>query len=220
MGRIMQLHSQRGGTFLGFIIGLVLGLAVALAAAIYVTKVPTPFSNKNQTRSTDQDVQETEKNKDWNPNSVFQPKPPAEAPAAPSAPAADAATDKSASGTAGKSAAEAPKAEPRPAVTADPLGDLAKSKSGLSTPATPANAADPFDYVIQVGAYRTSSDADAQKAKLALMGLDAKVSERDQAGRTVYRVRLGPFADKAAAERIRARLEGSGIENTLVRVQR
>lgn len=220
MGRIMQLHSQRGGTFLGFIIGLVLGLAVALAVAIYVTKVPTPFSNKNQTRSTDQDVQETEKNKDWNPNSVFQPKPPAEAPAAPSAPAADATTDKSASGTTGKSAAEAPKAEPRPAVTADPLGDLAKSKSGLSTPATPANAADPFDYVIQVGAYRTSSDADAQKAKLALMGLDAKVSERDQAGRTVYRVRLGPFADKAAAERIRARLEGSGIENTLVRVQR
>lgn len=216
----MQLHSQRGGTFLGFIIGLVLGLAVALAVAIYVTKVPTPFSNKNQTRSTDQDVQETEKNKDWNPNSVFQPKPPAEAPAAPSAPAADAATDKAASGTGGKSAAEAPKAEPRPAVTADPLGDLAKSKSGLSTPATPANAADPFDYVIQVGAYRTSSDADAQKAKLALMGLDAKVSERDQAGRTVYRVRLGPFADKAAAERIRARLEGSGIENTLVRVQR
>lgn len=220
MGRIMQLHSQRGGTFLGFIIGLVLGLAVALAVAIYVTKVPTPFSNKNQTRSTDQDVQETEKNKDWNPNSVFQPKPPAEAPAAPSAPAADATTNKSASGTTGKSAAEAPKAEPRPAVTADPLGDLAKSKSGLSTPATPANAADPFDYVIQVGAYRTSSDADAQKAKLALMGLDAKVSERDQAGRTVYRVRLGPFADKAAAERIRARLEGSGIENTLVRVQR
>ncbi|MGB4193427.1 SPOR domain-containing protein [Limnohabitans sp. Hippo3] len=216
----MQLHSQRGGTFLGFIIGLVLGLAVALAVAIYVTKVPTPFSNKNQTRSTDQDVQETEKNKDWNPNSVFQPKPPADAPAAPSAPAADATTDKSASGTTGKSAAEAPKAEPRPAVTADPLGDLAKSKSGLSTPATPANAADPFDYVIQVGAYRTSSDADAQKAKLALMGLDAKVSERDQAGRTVYRVRLGPFADKAAAERIRARLEGSGIENTLVRVQR
>ncbi|MFY9184656.1 SPOR domain-containing protein, partial [Limnohabitans sp.] len=214
----MQLHSQRGGTFLGFIIGLVLGLAVALAVAIYVTKVPTPFSNKNQTRSTDQDVQETEKNKDWNPNSVFQPKPPADAPAAPSAPAADATTDKSASGTTGKSAAEAPKAEPRPAVTADPLGDLAKSKSGLSTPATPANAADPFDYVIQVGAYRTSSDADAQKAKLALMGLDAKVSERDQAGRTVYRVRLGPFADKAAAERIRARLEGSGIENTLVRV--
>jgi cell division protein FtsN len=216
----MPLHSQRGGTFLGFIIGLVLGLGVALAVAIYVTKVPTPFSNKNQPRTNDQDVQETEKNKDWNPNSVFQPKPPAEAPAEPAATTPDAGADKNAPGTVGKSAPEAPKAEPRPAVTADPLGDLAKSKSGLSTPAAPANAADPFDYVIQVGAYRTSNDADAQKAKLALMGLDAKVSERDQAGRTVYRVRLGPFADKAAAERIRTRLEGSGIENTLVRVQR
>ena len=224
----MQLHNQRGGTFLGFIIGLVLGLGVALAVAIYVTKVPTPFSNKNQPRTTEQDTQENQKNKDWNPNSVLQPKPPAEVPV-PANPTAEGA-DKAAPETTSKAPAEAPKPEPRPAVTADPLGDLAKSKTGLSTPVTPnttpsgntsGNAsADPFDYVVQVGAYRNSSEADAQKAKLALMGLDAKVSERDQSGRTVYRVRLGPFADKAAAERVRTRLESSGIENTLVRVQR
>ena len=230
----MQLHTQRGGTFLGFIIGLVIGLGVALAVAIYVTKVPTPFSNKNQPRTTEQDTQENQKNKDWNPNSVLQPKPPAEVPV-PANPTAEGA-DKAAPETTSKAPAEAPKPEPRPAVTADPLGDLAKSKSGLSTPATPntttsgnpsgnssgnpSASADPFDYVVQVGAYRSSSEADAQKAKLALMGLDAKVSERDQSGRTVYRVRLGPFADKAAAERVRTRLESSGIENTLVRVQR
>jgi cell division protein FtsN len=100
------------------------------------------------------------------------------------------------------------------------LGDLAKSKSGLNTPAAPADASDPFDYVVQVGAYRTSADADAQKAKLALLGLDAKVSERDQAGRVIYRVRLGPFSDKNAAERVRAQLESNGIDNTLVRMQR
>ena len=221
----MKLHPQRGGTFLGFIIGLVIGLGVALAVAVYVTKVPTPFSNKNQTRTNDQDVQESQKNKDWNPNGVFQPKPPADVPATPGAvpgatPAPATAADKPATVPPTKSTPEVSKTEQRPAVTADPLGDLAKSKSGLSTPAASNASADPFDYVIQVGAYRTSNDADAQKAKLALMGLDAKVSERDQAGRTVFRVRLGPFADKAAAERIRARLEGSGIENTLVRVQR
>lgn len=214
MGRIMQLHSQRGGTFLGFIIGLVLGLGVALAVAIYVTKVPTPFSNKNQPRTNAQDVQESEKNKDWNPNSVLQPKAPAESPAAPDASAA-VTTPQPADKAADKAATP-----PRPAVTADPLGDLAKSKSGLSTPAAPADASDPFDYVVQAGAYRTSADADAQKAKLALLGLDAKVSERDQAGRVVYRVRLGPFSDKNAAERIRAQLESNGIDNTLVRVQR
>ena len=209
----MTLNKQGGGTFLGFIIGLVLGLGVALAVAIYVTKVPTPFSNKNQPRTPAQDVQETEKNKDWNPNSVLQPKAPAEPPASPDASAAVATP---------QTADKAP-APPRPAVTADPLGDLAKAKSGLNTPGTPAapaDASDPFDYVVQAGAFRTSADADAQKAKLALLGLDAKVSERDQAGRVVYRVRLGPFNDKNAAERIRAQLESNGIDNTLVRVQR
>ena len=53
-----------------------------------------------------------------------------------------------------------------------------------------------------------------------MLGLDAKVSERDQAGRVVYRVRMGPFNDKNTAERIRTQLEANGIENTLVRVQR
>ena len=198
--------------------GLVLGLGLSLAVAIYVTKVPTPFSNKNQPRSSEQDNAETQKNKDWNPNTVFQPKAPAEVPASPTA--SPSATDKSAEKPAEKTATDAPKTEPRPAVTADPLGDLAKSKSGLSTPATASNVADPFDYVIQVGAYRTLADADAQKAKLAMMGLDAKVSERDQGGRTVFRVRLGPYDDKVAAEKVRTKLEGNSIENTLVRVQR
>lgn len=222
----MMKNTQRGGTFLGFIMGLVLGLGLSLAVAIYVTKVPTPFSNKNQPRSSEQDSAETQKNKDWNPNTVFQPKAPAEVPASPTATsatsstAAPATTPSATDKPTDKTAAEAPKAEPRPAVTADPLGDLAKAKSGLSTPATPGNTADPFDYVIQVGAYRTTADADAQKAKLALIGLDAKVSERDQGGRTVYRVRLGPYDDKGAAEKVRAKLESNSIENTLVRVQR
>jgi cell division protein FtsN len=211
-------NSQRGGTFMGFIMGLVVGLGLSLAVAIYVTKVPTPFSNKNQPRSSEQDKAETQKNKDWNPNTVLQPKPPAEQPSSPIEPSAEVQPkpiDKPVAPP-----AEAPKAEHRPAVSADPLGDLAKAKSGLTTPASGANAGDPFDYVIQVGAYRSAADADAQKAKLAMMGLDAKVSERDQGGRTVFRVRLGPYDDKAAAEKVRTRLESSSIENTLVRVQR
>jgi cell division protein FtsN len=165
-------------------------------------------------------VQENEKNKDWNPNTVLQPKAPAEPPAPPDASAA-AATPQDAD----KSTEKVP-APPRPAVTADPLGDLAKAKSGLTTPATPstskapADAGDPFIYAVQAGAYRTSADADAQKAKLALLGLDAKVSERDQAGRVVYRVRLGPFNDKSAAEQMRTQLESNGIDNTLVRLLR
>ena len=201
---------QRGTTLLGFVLGLVVGLAVALGVAMYVTKVPTPFSNKNQTRSPEQDAVEVEKNKDWNPNGALQPKPAASAPEpglVSPAPAPAAVP------------VETARPEVKPAVQADPLGDLAKSKGGLAT--TPAAAvAEPFTYFVQVGAYRSAAEAEGQKARMALMGLDAKVSEREQAGRTVYRVRLGPFEDKASAERVHSKLDAANVENTIVRIQR
>ncbi len=200
---------QRGGTFLGFILGLVIGLGVALGVAMYVTKVPTPFSNKNQTRSPEQDAVENQKNKDWNPNGVLQPKG-----------AASAAEPGLVTPSPAPVPVETARPEVKPAVQADPLGDLAKSKAGLSSPAGNAGAAEPFTYVIQVGAYRSLAEAESQKARMALMGLDAKVSEREQAGRIVYRVRLGPFDDKAAADRVHAKLEGVQVESTVVRMQR
>jgi len=201
---------QRGTTLLGFVLGLVVGLAVALGVAMYVTKVPTPFSNKNQTRSPEQDAVEVEKNKDWNPNGALQPKPAASVPEpglVTPAPAPAAVP------------VETARPEVKPAVQADPLGDLAKSKGGLATPTAPA-AAEPFTYFVQVGAYRSAAEAEGQKARMALMGLDAKVSEREQAGRTVYRVRLGPFEDKASAERVHSKLDAANVENTIVRIQR
>lgn len=208
-----KAQRQHGGTLLGFILGLVIGLGVALGVAMYVTKVPTPFSNKNQTRSSDQDAVESQKNKDWNPNGVLQPKAPASVPVDPAATPASAP----ASAAALPGAVEAPRKEVKPAVSADPLGDLAKTK----TAGSPGDAqAEPFQYFVQVGAYRSQAEADAQKARMALMGLDARVSEREQAGRTVYRVRLGPFDDKAVAERLHARLDGAQIDNTIVRIQR
>jgi cell division protein FtsN len=54
---------------------------------------------------------------------------------------------------------------------------------------------------------------------MSLLALDAKVSERDQGGRTVYRVRVGPL-DKAEAERVRAKLEAAHLDSAMVRVQR
>ena len=222
------MQAQRGGTFLGFILGLVVGLGVALGVAIYVMKVPTPFSNKVNAPGSETP---NATSKDWNPNSVFQPKAPAETPQAPgeaptsSAPvkAASDAPAKPAPTSVAPAAPATPAAKPAatPAVSADPLGDLVKNQSGLSTAASDTKpAADPYSYYIQVGAFRTSTDADGLRAKLALQGFDAKVSERDQSGRTVYRVRLGPFDTKASAETMRSRLDKQGVENTLVRVQR
>lgn len=213
------MNTQRGGTLLGLIIGALIGLGAALAVAVYITKVPVPFMNKGQSRSPDHDAAEAKKNRDWDPNAPLYGKNPAKPAAAPVAPAAAGGpvTDVTpqAPATAQKPIAD-PAAKPaKPA--ADPIGDLAKAK--LAAPA-PAAGADPFNYFVQVGAFRTPEDAEQQRAKISLMGLEAKVTEREQAGRTVFRVRLGPFDKKEDADKAKERLDGSGIETAMVRVQR
>jgi cell division protein FtsN len=46
------------------------------------------------------------------------------------------------------------------------------------------------------------------------------VTEREQSGRTVYRVRVGPFEKKEEADKQKERLESNGVETALVRQQR
>ena len=88
------------------------------------------------------------------------------------------------------------------------------------TPKSTKPGADPFTYFVQVGAYGKPEDAEQQRARIGLMGLSAKVSEREQSGRTMYRVRLGPYDRKDDADATQERLSGSGVEAALVRVER
>ncbi len=231
-------HAQQGGSILGFIIGCVFGLGIALAVAVYVAKVPSPFVNKGQSRTAEQDAQEAKKNKDWDPNAPLYGKNPAK-PATPApvaapppgvaaAPAAGASAPAAAPtpvapavaggpGTAVKPDPVKPDAKPvpptAPAASADPLGDLAKARSSSS-------GAEPFVYFVQVGAYRNAEDAETQRAKLSLSGIEAKVTEREQSGRAIFRVRVGPFEKKDDAERAKEKLDGAGMDTALVRVQR
>lgn len=202
------MKQQRGGTFLGFIIGVVVGLGTALAVAVYVTKVPVPFVDRGPSRGVDQDASESKKNKDWDPNAPLYGKNPAK-PAAP----ASAATAAQGAASAPTAAAPAPKPELKPAVSSDPLGDLARARAAGAT-------AEPFTYFVQVGAFRTPEDAESQRAKLSLGGVEAKVTEREQSGRTVFRVRVGPFDRKEDADRAKEKLDAIGLETALVRVQR
>jgi len=236
---------QRGNTIIGLIIGIVVGLGAALGIAVYVTKVPIPFVSKTQRNGAEQDEAEARRNRDWDPNGPLAGKagqakapPPAAAPAttAPTATAPAASgpvpvtvAPGASNGASTTTAAARPKA-PVPAVVAppsdDPIGDLARSRTnGASTTtaaAAPsaAPAVDPFLYFVQAGAFRSTEDAEAQRAKLSLMGVEAKVTEREQAGRTVYRVRAGPFNKKDDADRLKERLDNGGLDAALVRVQR
>lgn len=243
------MKKQRGGTLLGLVIGALVGLGIALTVAVYVTKVPVPFMNKSPSSSPDSDAAEARKNKDWNPNAPLAGKNPARAapsaagelslPAEP--PAASSVPDPA---PAPKDASKAERAVVPPAKTttltiptpapaasaplaaakpvrppsADPLGDLAKART--ESPALAPGVSDPFNYFIQAGAYRTPEDAEQQRARLLLLGMQARITEREQAGRTVYRVRIGPFDKKDDADKVKDKLDNSSIETALVRVQR
>jgi len=97
------------------------------------------------------------------------------------------------------------------------MGDLIKSREGE---AAPAAEADPFNYFVQAGAFQSPAEAESQRARLAMLGFDPKVSEREQAGQLIHRVRLGPFRSKAEAERTQERLTAQGVKVALIRVQR
>lgn len=203
--------SSLGGTLIGFVVGLLVGLGIALAVAVYVTRVPIPFVDRNVSRNAGQDALEAERNKGWNPNRALSGGAAAPAPAA----------VPEAAGAIVVPPADGRALPPAPA-PADPLGDLVQSRLGQAPAAAPAAApgADPFTYFVQAGAYRTPEDAETQRAKLAMLGITAEVSEREQAGRTVYRVRVGPFNQKALADLTQEQLEVNGVEAALVRIQR
>ncbi|MEZ5702248.1 MAG: SPOR domain-containing protein [Burkholderiaceae bacterium] len=223
---IKAARSQRGGTLVGLVIGILIGLAAALAVAVYVSHVPVPFVDRGVTRKPGQDEAEAERNKGWNPNAglVGTPAP---------------LPDPTLSGQPGNGPTllEPGASDPSGAVSGnDPLGDLVRSKlgDGASAEQAPAPAAvaavppqssdngqaQPFVYFVQVGAFSSPDDANAQRAKVALMGMASQVTEREQGGRTVYRVRLGPFNQRPMAEATRDQLQKGGLEAALVRVER
>ncbi len=113
-----------------------------------------------------------------------------------------------------KAAEKAP--EKTPEKSADKASD--SKKTDLKTAA--AAAADPFIYFVQAGAFVRAEDAEQQRAKLAMLGFTAKVMEREQSGRTVLRVRIGPMDKRDEAEDLQKKVEAAGIEANLVRVQR
>lgn len=240
------MQGQRGGFVLGLIVGLLLGLAIALGVAMYVAKVPVPLMNKVQPRTPEQDAAEAQKNKGWDPNASLAGKQPPRPQMGASGAGAPGDGDQKATPLAeGQHAppalpapmrTEATASAPAPAATkgggsdqgngkrekeaaallgTTPAGDAGKA------PMAPAAAADPgYTYWVQVGAYARPEDAEAQRAKLAMEGVQAKLNDREQNGKVVHRVRLGPFDTRDEAEAQRQKIIGAMPEASLVRVER
>ncbi|MDH5432557.1 MAG: SPOR domain-containing protein [Gammaproteobacteria bacterium] len=70
---------------------------------------------------------------------------------------------------------------------------------------------DRYYYTMSCGSFRDESRADELKALIALTGNNSTIKTVNVQGTTFYRVELGPFNRKRAAESIRHRLEDNDI---------
>jgi cell division protein FtsN len=122
----------------------------------------------------------------------------------------------------------APAAAPKPGAVAAGTAGTAATPAAAGTAGTPAAAparstapqVDAFVYFVQAGAYTRNDDAEHQRARLGLMGYTATISEREQSGRTMYRVRVGPLRSRDEADGMQQRLQEAAIETQIVRVER
>ena len=156
----------------------------------------------------------TEKNRNWDPNSALAGRNPApSASGVVSEPAIPAARPTLA-------APAAIDVAPRPAVGAASSAIARAAAPKASQPVASTLAAGAFTYFVQAGAYSRSEDAEQQRAKLAMLGVESRLTEREQGGKMVYRVRVGPFERREDAENAKEKLGDSGVDSALVAVQK
>ena len=90
-----------------------------------------------------------------------------------------------------------------------------------TTNATPPDAAPQVSthYYLQAGAFSNAGDADQMKARLALLGFEARVEvSGSQDSAPLSRVQIGPYLALDELNSARARLTQGGIETLLVRL--
>lgn len=194
---IVQSDREFGGTILGLVIGLAIGLSLALAVAFYISKTPP---------------QERPGVKAPNLPLSIKPAAPAEATASEEEkPAPQIDLNKPLQG----------KSPAIPSSSADPIADIATGKSPADAAASAkADAKTEVVFFVQTGAFPSQSEADAQKASLAMQGMQSQISEGLVDGKSVWRVRIGPFANVDDSGIVRSKLTGMGIKPAVIKVNK
>ncbi|MCU6434813.1 SPOR domain-containing protein [Undibacterium sp. Jales W-56] len=211
-------HSQQkqyGGTLLGLIIGLVIGLALAVAVALLITKSSTPFTNKGNKAADTPVTQIQDPNKPLYGNKDAVKDAAKDFVKDDAAKAAEAAANKAHENKSeAKSETKDTKADSK-AVLVD------KSAAQDKADAKPADVVDDkYIYYLQAGAFRDQADAESARAKLALIGFEARISEKPSDTGNLYRVRIGPFNQIETMNRMRAKLSENSVDVAVVRTAR
>jgi cell division protein FtsN len=109
---------------------------------------------------------------------------------------------------------------PAPAEAPTPHADTASAAPQAPAARTAATApADGARYLLQAGAFAASGDAEALKARIALLGLSARVESAQINGKTLYRVRMGPYGTAAELAEAKRKLEAGGLPAMAIRVR-
>ncbi len=217
--------AMAGGTFAGFLIGLVCGLTIAVVVAVYITRSPVPFVNKAG-RAPDRAVDLVPGAELPDPNrplySKTRPSGSGQVPEAAPTQAPDAEPERGS--ILDRLFGRTPERDPAPAPVvvaparppADPAKGSAKAPDAQPGSPTAPEVAQP-GYLLQAGAFRSQSDADAMRGRLALVGFEARVVSAEVNGQSMYRVRVGPYSQLEDMNKARARLAENGIEASVVR---
>jgi cell division protein FtsN len=73
-------------------------------------------------------------------------------------------------------------------------------------------------YVLQAGSYKTFTDADRVRAKLALQGIESKVQQVSVDNDTWHRIRIGPITKLDELNRLRQILRKADVDVLVIRV--
>ncbi|TQK02873.1 SPOR domain-containing protein [Herbaspirillum sp. SJZ107] len=244
--KLRSFTRQRGSTLTGIIIGLVIGLGIAVAVALTITKGASPFTEKTAKAGRPADPapgQALDPNKPMYGNrdaartaskevaekAAARSARPAEMPAPARTPAPAAAPSDDPLGAAIAGLKEPAEARPEPArsesrqvaMNTRPSAPVAAPTTAPASPSSSASSgSDRTIYYLQFGAFRNMSDAEATRAKLALLGFETTISDHTNDSGVLHRVRLGPFNQVEAMNKARAKLLDSGVDVAIVRNQR
>lgn|GEM_PF-194099 len=84
-------------------------------------------------------------------------------------------------------------------------------------PEKPPKTDSPKQVYLQVGAFAHEMEADNLKARLALLGVDAKIQSTTTEKGLLHRVRIGPLGRSEDVDRLRAQLKAEGMNPTPVK---
>lgn len=101
---------------------------------------------------------------------------------------------------------------------ADPASVDAAPPDDAGADATPV-AADGARYILQAGSFSTPGDAETVKARIALLGLSARVEPAQIQGKTMYRVRMGPYSSASELAEAKRKLAAGGLPALAIRAK-